>query len=113
MNLQTLGVSLGLLAMVTSPGLAQAPDGKALYATHCRKCHGVLGAPPKTIKQKMEKIATFDEAFAKDHSEEQIIRVLTAGGKTSDMKSFREKMTPAESRAVAQYVRELALKPRS
>jgi mono/diheme cytochrome c family protein len=90
---------------------AQAPDGKALYEENCRKCHGVRGTPPKTMKEKFPKIATFDEMFILKRTDDSLVKVLTKGvGKAEDMKSFKDKMSAAEMVAVAKYVRQLALK---
>jgi mono/diheme cytochrome c family protein len=90
---------------------AQAPDGKALYEENCRKCHGVRGTPPKTMKEKFPKIATFDAEFITKRSEDSVVKVLTKGvGKAEDMKSFKDKLSPEEMAAVAKYVHELALK---
>ena len=93
---------------------AQGPDGKALYEENCRKCHGVRGTPPKTMKEKFSKIATFDAEFIAKRSDDSVVKVLMKGvGKAEDMKSFKDKMSPEEMAAVAKYVRELAVKPRS
>jgi len=92
---------------------AQAPDGKVLFEENCRKCHGVRGTPPKTMKEKFPKIATFDEAFIAKRSDDSVVKVLMKGvGKAEDMKSFKDKLSPDEMAAVAKYVRELASKPR-
>ncbi len=95
---------------VLSRAAAQAPDAKTLYQENCRKCHGVLGTPPKTMKAKFSKIATFDAEFIAKRSVDSIAKVLTKG-KNEDMKSFKDKMSPEEIKAVAQYVQELASKP--
>lgn len=87
----------------------QEPDARALFSENCKKCHGVLGNPPVTMKKKYEKIATFDAKFLERHSEDSIVKVLTKG-KSEDMKSFADVMSPAELHAVAKYVRELASK---
>ena len=76
------------------------------YDENCRKCHGVRGTPPKTMKDKFPKIATFDAKFLEAHSVDSIVKVLTKG-KNDDMKSFKDKMSPAELKAVAEYVHEL------
>jgi len=89
---------------------AQAPDGKALYDEHCKKCHGVVGRPPKTMKEKFPKIYTFDAAFIAARSDDSVVKVLTKG-KNEDMVSFKDKMNAAEMMAVAKYVRELGSKP--
>ena len=88
----------------------EARDAKTLYQENCKKCHGVLGTPPKTMKAKYEKIATFDAAFIASRSDDSVVKILTKG-KGEDMKSFKEKLTPEEMVAVAKYVRELASKP--
>lgn len=89
---------------------APAPDAKTLYQDNCRKCHGVLGTPPKTMKAKFPKIATFDAEFITKHSVDSIVKVLSKG-KNEDMKSFKDKLSPDEMKAVAEYVSELASKP--
>jgi mono/diheme cytochrome c family protein len=95
---------------VFSHAAAQTPDAKTLYQENCRKCHGVLGTPPKTMKAKFSKIATFDAEFMAKRSVDSIAKVLTKG-KNEDMKSFKDKLSPEEIKAVAQYVSELASKP--
>lgn len=108
-----LTVALGLLAAGSSRARAQA-DGKALYEESCRKCHGVRGTPPKTMKEKFPKIATFDEAFIAKRTDDSVVKVLMKGvGKADDMKSFKDKLSPEEMAAVAKYVRQLAQKPSS
>jgi mono/diheme cytochrome c family protein len=90
---------------------AQAADAPALYNENCKKCHGVLGTPPKTMKAKYEKIATFDAKFVAEHPKDSIVKVLNKGvGKAEDMKSFKGKLTEPEMEAVAAYVLELGKK---
>jgi len=97
-------------AFVRTAPPRQEPDAKAIYDENCKRCHGVIGTPPKTMKAKYPKIATFNAEFMADHSEDSIVKVLTKGN-NEDMKSFKDKMTPAEMAAVAKYVRQLASKP--
>ncbi|HEU4989351.1 MAG: cytochrome c [Gemmatimonadota bacterium] len=87
----------------------QGADGKALYNENCRKCHGVIGMPPKTMKAKFPKIPTFNAEFIAAHSQDSIVKVLTHG-KNEDMKSFADKLKPDEMKAVAAYVHELGAK---
>jgi mono/diheme cytochrome c family protein len=112
MKNKLLMLCAGLLAVaaLAQRATAQAPtEAKTLYDENCKKCHGVRGVPPKAMKTKFEKIATFDAAFVAKHSVDSIAKVL-AKGKSEDMKSFKDKMTPAQLTAVAQYVHDLALK---
>jgi len=102
-----------LFVPVLAGGLAaQTGTPKELYDASCKKCHGVLGVPPKAMKEKFPKLAVFDAAFIAKRSEDSIVKVLTKG-KGDDMKSFKEKLTPAEIVSVAKYVKELATRPRS
>ena len=103
---------IGLLA-VASAVTAQAQDGKTLYEANCKKCHGVLGTPPKTMQKKFEKIMVFDADFVAKRSDDSLVKVLTKGGKTEDMKSFKDKLSADEMKAVAKYVRELATKAKA
>lgn len=89
-------------ASVSAP--SQDPPGKAPYEDNCRKCHGVRGVAPKTMKAKYEKIATFDAAFFEKHSKDSIVTVLTKG-KNENMKSFKSKLTHEQMEAVADYIR--------
>jgi mono/diheme cytochrome c family protein len=104
-QLSMIGVLLAASGAM-SVAAAQAPDAKALYDENCRKCHGVIGNPPKTMKEKYPKIATFNAAFVASRTDDSVVKILTRG-KGEDMKSFKDKMTPEEMMAVAKYVREL------
>jgi cytochrome c553 len=89
----------------------QATDAKPLYDENCKKCHGVRGIPPKNMKEKYPKIATFDAEFIAKRTDDSVVKVLMKGvGKSEDMKSFKDKLSADEMAAVAKYVRELGLK---
>jgi mono/diheme cytochrome c family protein len=94
---------------VAQAGADQAAQGKIPYEENCRKCHGVRGVPPKTMKEKFAKIATFDADFFAKHSDDSVVTVLTKG-KNEDMKSFKDKLSRAEMVAVAAYIRSFAQK---
>ena len=102
-----LALVCGTVAAASVP--PQAPDGKALFNENCRKCHGVIGTPPKTMKEKFPKIATFNSDFLKTHSADSIVTILTQG-KNEDMKSFAKELKPDEMNAVAAYVHEIGAK---
>lgn|SRR5690348_6473591 len=104
-----LAAALSLTAASAVRARAQAADAQSLYNDNCRKCHGVKGTPPKTMKEKFPKIATFDEAFVAGHSQDSIVKILTKG-KNEDMKSFKDKLTPEQMADVAKYVRSLSAK---
>jgi mono/diheme cytochrome c family protein len=106
-----LFVAAVLLSIPVS--LVQAQDGKVLYEENCKKCHGVLGTPPKTMQKKYDKIPFFNAEFIAKRSDDSLVKVLTKGGKSEDMKSFKDKLSPEEMAAVAKYVRELAMRAKT
>ncbi|MGZ3332587.1 MAG: c-type cytochrome [Gemmatimonadaceae bacterium] len=87
----------------------QDPAGKAPYEENCRKCHGVRGVPPKTMKAKYSKIPTFDEEFFDKRTPDSVVAVLVKG-KGEDMKSFKEKLSYAQMVAVSAYIRSFGVK---
>jgi mono/diheme cytochrome c family protein len=85
----------------------QAPDGKALFETHCRKCHGPAGRPIAAMKKLLPELPTWDGAFFAKRSDADIVAVLT-NGKGKNMKSFADRLSPDEMLAVARYIRTLS-----
>lgn len=88
-------------------GVTQEDAGKALYTQNCMQCHGVRGVPTKSIKAAFPAIPTFNAAFAGSHTPDSIATVLTHG-KSTDMPSFKGKLTHDQMMAVAGYVKTLA-----
>ena len=99
---------LGLTLAATRLSAQQPPSGQETYRSECRTCHGANGVPSAHSREEYPKIATFaDSAFFDGRGQDSIVAVLRRGvGR--DMKSFREKLTPAEIQAVATYIRTLA-----
>lgn len=102
------GLVFAASGVISNAG-AQTVDAKAVYDANCKKCHGVVGKPPKAMATKFPKIAAFDAAFFAKRSDDSVVKVLTKG-KSEGMKSFKDKMTPAEMAAVAKYVHAFATK---
>jgi mono/diheme cytochrome c family protein len=94
---------------VVPAGADVAAQGKTPYEDNCQKCHGARGVPPKTMKAKFPKIATFDVAFFEKHSSDSVVTILTKG-KNEDMKSFKDKLSHSEMVAVAAYIRSFVQK---
>lgn len=86
----------------------QDAKGKVEYDANCRKCHGVRGTPPKSMQAKFPKLVTFDAAFFAKNSKADIVKVLTNGGKSADMKSFKDKLSHEQMEDVAGYIRTFA-----
>ena len=113
-------VALGLVAAVPRPAPARAPgmvesperlpDGKEIYLSHCKECHGVLGAPTKASLRKYDKIPNFrDPDFFKSRTDAELLKAVTEG-KGRDMKGFSEKLSKDEIEAVVAYLRTLEKK---
>ncbi len=102
-------LSLAVLPLMMSRVAAQATGGKDLYDANCKKCHGVLGVPPKLMKEKFPKLAPFDAAFLAKNNVDAIVGILNKG-KGTDMKPVKDKLSAAEIASIAAYVKELASK---
>lgn len=110
MTTRAVMIALVLLVPTVSVGLARPPmqqdDGKALFTQNCAQCHGARGVPPKSMKTAFPKLPTFDAAFVAAHSADSIVKVLT-NGKSTDMPSFKGKLTTGQMTTIANYVRGL------
>jgi len=94
-------------ALAAGPLMAQQPDGRAIYREECRNCHGANGVPPAAKREEYPRIPTFaDSSFFDHRSQDSIVAVLRHGA-GRDMKSFRDKLSPAEIDAVAAFIRTL------
>lgn len=88
----------------------QASDGRRLYLKNCRTCHGATGNPSSENREKYPKIRTLnDAAFLAKLSDDSLLTVLKKG-KGTDMKSWSDKLSEPEMRAVIAYVRTLVTK---
>jgi mono/diheme cytochrome c family protein len=94
-------------AVSTAAPPSQAPDGKALFETHCRKCHGPAGRPIAAMKKLLPELPTWDAAFFAKRTDADIVTVLK-NGKGKNMKPFADRLSPDEMLAVARYIRTLA-----
>lgn len=84
---------------------AQAADGKSIYIEECRTCHGAVGKPTQRAVSQYKNMPTFDATFFAHRSQDSIVAVLNHGA-GKDMKSFKDKLSPAEIAAVAKFVKE-------
>lgn len=102
---------LGLIATIgTADAGAQAPDGKQVFETHCRKCHGAAGQPTPAIRKLFPEIPVWDAAFFATRTTDGLMAVLMEG-KGKNMKSFKAVLTPEEAAAVTRYILTLAPPP--
>ena len=76
---------------------ASIAEGKALYATHCKSCHGAkgLGDGPKATNLKTE-AGNFSKADFQTQTDGAIFYKTSEG--RDDMPSFKKKLPDAEDR---------------
>lgn len=80
-------------------------DGKALYTTHCKSCHGAkgLGDGPKAAQLKTES-GDFSKADFQAQSDGAIFYKTSEG--REDMPNFKKKMPEADERwSIVNYMR--------
>jgi len=99
---RTMTVILALSVWATgaaAQAAATEPDGAALYRQQCRSCHGAKGTPPARMVTVYPALTAFGDLAA-----DSIVAVLRHG-KGKDMKAFADRLSPAEMRAVAAYIK--------
>ena len=95
-------ISLLLIAIMSSAGIAAAADASALWAANCASCHGKDGTGNTTMGKKLGvKDYTKDQNFS-DADAEKVIK----NGKDK-MKGFGGKLSDADIKALVAYVRTL------
>jgi mono/diheme cytochrome c family protein len=89
---------LGVVALVAAP--AFSTDGAAVYKAKCAMCHGEDGVAKKMAAPSRN---LNDPKFQAEVSKEAIVTILTDG--KGKKKSMKDKLTPEEIAAVADYVK--------
>ena len=109
LTLACVGV-IAALALSPRVGLAQAPDGAALYKANCAVCHGQTGVPAPAMAKMFKGLKPFtDAATLSGVSEDSVMSIIENGIKPG-MKSFAGKLSKEQAGAIAQYVKGLAKK---
>lgn len=72
-------------------------DGKALYTTHCKSCHGAkgLGDGPKAAQLKTES-GDFSKAVVQSQTDGELFYKMSEG--RDDMPNFKKKLPEADER---------------
>lgn len=83
----------------------EAPDGAAIYRAKCKSCHGADGRADTKIGRQ-GKIEDFSTAtWQSEFTDAKILEVLRDGVKNTKMKSYKDRLSPAELDAVAKHLR--------
>jgi mono/diheme cytochrome c family protein len=90
-----------------APDAASIADGKALWATHCKSCHGAkgLGDGPKAAQLKTEP-GDFSKANVQSQTDGALFYKLSEG--RDDMPNFKKKLPEADERwSLVNFIRAL------
>jgi mono/diheme cytochrome c family protein len=100
-----VGLTCAIAFAAGAPALAaDAVDGKGLYDKKCAMCHGKDGVAGKMGAGS----ANFnDPKFQEANTAEKIAELTKAGVPDTKMMAFADKMTDAEIKAVAEYIKTL------
>ena len=109
MKLAVASVAM-IAALALSPrvGLAQAPDGAALYKANCAACHGATGVPAAAMAKMFKNLKPFtDPATLQGIPQDSVVSIVEHGI-APGMKSFKGKLSEEQAGAIAKYVKGLA-----
>ncbi len=81
-----------------------AKKGKALFATHCAKCHGPEG---KGDGPDSDHAADLTDEFRTELNPEGVLFYKIWNGHAQDMPAFKSKLTKDETWALVAYLKEL------
>jgi mono/diheme cytochrome c family protein len=96
---------VAILTFVVLPALAEGtPTGKDLYDKKCAMCHGADGVAKAMGKGSAN---LNDPAWQAKNSVDAIVQVTTDGKKDTKMPGYKDKMSAADIKAVAEYIKTL------
>jgi len=95
--LLAVGVLFGLTAA------SAAEDGKALFESKCAMCHGKDGVAKPMAKGS----ANLNDPAWQAKTKVEAVEQRVTEGKAPLMKPFKDKLTPEQIKAVAEYVKTL------
>jgi mono/diheme cytochrome c family protein len=78
-------------------------DGKPLFESKCKSCHGIDGAGDTTIGKKVEIPSLVKTKLGKA----KVISTITDGVPDTKMKAYKDKLSKDEIDAIAVYVKKL------
>jgi mono/diheme cytochrome c family protein len=100
MRTTRIALLLAAALLVSITAIRAAEDGKALFESKCAVCHGTNGVP-KSIAKASPTLS--DPKWQKSTTVAAIEKQITEG-KAPTMKPFKDKLTPEQIKAVAEYV---------
>lgn len=97
--------TLAVLAVLAIPGCARPPDAAALYAAHCRSCHGTDGRGDPRRLALQPGLDLGESPIVLRRLEHRVYRAIYGGG--AAMPAFSYKLEHREIEALARYTLDL------
>lgn len=110
---KVLFVSLIALSMTALAVQSEEADGKAIFEAKCTMCHGKDGKAATKMGEKLKIRDLSDAKVQAELKDEAIVKAIKEGIKKDDtvvMKPYADKLSEAEIKAAADYVRTLKAK---
>ena len=99
-------IALGALIGATADGARGAePDGKALYAAECAKCHGATGNADTAVGKAMKAASLHDPKLAGADGAATIVGHVRSDPKHA---TISKKLSDADLKAIAAFVQGFA-----
>lgn len=97
-----------MLLLTLLGGTGRAADARELWDKNCASCHGKDGKGDTKMGKKVEVKDYTDPKFQAEYKEEKGIKIIKEGLRENDkerMKSYAEKLSDDEIKALAVFVR--------
>ena len=100
MRTTRIALLLAAALLVSITAARAAEDGKALFESKCAMCHGTNGVPKATAKGS----PTLNDPTWQKSTTVAAIEKHISEGKAPTHKPYKDKLTPEQIKAVAEYV---------
>ena len=101
-------LTLTLVSVISSAGLALAGDATGLWNQHCASCHGKDGSGSTMMGKKLSIKDYRDAQVQAAFSDAEAAKAVSEGVKTDGkqtMKPFKDKISEADIKALVAYIR--------
>ena len=110
-NMWILAGAISISLVLPTAAAAAEPDGAALWAKNCAKCHGKTGKGDTKVGKKAKVADYTDPAFQAKYKDEELLKAVKEGQGEADadgeraMPKYDGKLTEAEQKATVAFIR--------